>query len=277
MRLLRLARAVLLYSALAAGCFLGCKSEEPKEPVLQSVALVAALPEKPKPKRDFKKELEQIIEEHNVKNIDSFYFYTTEQKQELFSAMQKKYTYGQETIQAYQDAFEARKNMYGVLVLLPRDRMGTGQGSLMCLFPGMSEYIITKYDLVSEIADYASHRAKDNAKGIILCGKKMGADEINLMTPLVYQDILEIRARTYQISEIARKNTPVSQKFKEMLFLKYTTIVINLGIVVTNLEVMKKKAEQEGTVFEHQQVYFFIEDAIKQAKEMFNAKEVKTK
>lgn len=267
-------RKLLFSTILALSLLNGCKTEEPAVPQLRSVALARVEPEKPKEKKDYKKELEQIIQEHNVKYIDGVYMYAPEHKKELFDAIRKKFDYTDETLAQYEQVLDERQNLYGPLVLLPRDRIGTGQGSLLCLFQGMANYIQTKEDLESEIIDYAGHRAKDNAEGIILCGKKIGVDEINIITPLVYQDILDLRARTYQINELVKKNITLSPKFKEALFLKYAAICVNLGLTMTNLEMLSKK---EQTDPRYKQSLEYMTDAVEQIKKMMEVKEVNKK
>lgn len=265
-----MSRKIFLALALSLG-MIECKTEEPKKPQLESVTL-SKKSKIIKKRKNFKKELEQLIQEHQLPYFEGVYIYTSEQKQDLFDALKEKYNYTDEEISIYQEIFDARQNLYGATALLPRDRIGIGERSLLCVLPGLSKYVFTTDDLKSEIIDYAGQRAKDNAEGLILAGTKIGLDEINQMGPLVYQDILDLRARTYQICEIARTNLPVSPKFREALYMKYLRIGMNLAVTITQLEQLKKQAEYPGKEFKQQQTYAFLKDAVEQAKKMMEGR-----
>ena len=272
-------KKLFLALALALG-MIGCESTEPnaKPQLCPAVSLARIDPEPEKPKRrttEFKKELEQIIKKHNVEHVEGIYPYSPETKQELFDTMRERYNYDEKIIRFYERQLEMRRKITGLVVMLPRDRIGQGKDSLICVFEGLSNYVHTKADLESEIVDYAGHRARDNANGITLCEKKIGVNEINIITPIVYQDILDLRARTYQICQLVRKKTEISEKFRQALFLKYLKIGLDFAVIITNLNYLKKEAEKKGEVFEQAQAYAFLEDAVKQADAMAQAAETK--
>ncbi len=213
-------REIILITLLSATALLpSCKTEEPYIDPFMPVPVGAYITEDGVQTEigERQAELEEIIQEYNVKHVVDIIYYDELNLERYHRVMHATYGVSRKSANIPWDEVCEKKDEYNAVTIITESRVGIGKPSVIIVPSTVFEKHENKQDLVSFIVDHEGMHARDNATGLTLNGEKVTLDQVGRE---LYEDIMELRAYNNQLVQI-EKGRAVSEECRELVISAY--------------------------------------------------------